>query len=49
MRRSNPEIEARGGTAEIRIRITAATRDKLISLGRKGESYDDIINRLFKD
>jgi len=28
------------------IQLEEATRDKLSSLGRKGESYDDIINRV---
>jgi len=28
------------------IQLEPATRDKLASLGKKGETYDDIINRV---
>jgi len=28
------------------LKVTKATRDRLKALGRKGETYDEIINRL---
>lgn len=28
------------------IQVTFETRDKLVSVGKKNETYDDIINRL---
>jgi len=31
------------------IQLTPATRDKLKELGKKGESYEDIILRLLKN
>lgn len=31
------------------IRIRASTREKLKAIGRKGETYDDIINRLIEE
>jgi len=31
---------------ETTIQISKATREKLSKLGRKGESYDDVINRV---
>ena len=33
----------------INIRIRKSTRDKLKKLGRKGDTYDDIINRLIDE
>jgi len=31
------------------IQLTQSTRDKLKDLGKKGESYEDVILRLIKD
>lgn len=35
--------------AKTSIQLEEETRDKLKSIGKKGESYDTIINRLLKD
>jgi hypothetical protein len=35
--------------AKTSIQIEEETRDKLKDIGKKGESYDTIINRLLKD
>lgn len=34
---------------ETSIRLKAETRDELKKLGRKGETYDDVIKRLISD
>ena len=31
------------------IKVRKETREKLRELGRKGETYDDVINRLMKE
>jgi hypothetical protein len=35
--------------AKTSIQVEEETRDKLKDIGKKGESYDAIINRLLKD
>lgn len=31
------------------IKVTLKTREKLKQLGRKGDTYDDVINRMFAE
>ena len=35
------------GGGIVRIKLTLRTRERLKMLGRKGDSYDDIINAMF--
>lgn len=39
-------MSARGGDAITTIPLRKATRDRLKGLGSKGDTYDDILNRL---
>ena len=39
-------MASKGADAITTIQLRKATRDRLVELGRKGETYDDILNRL---
>ena len=47
--RALPYVQVNGVSEVVKIRVSADTRADLKALGRKGESYDAVIQRLIKE
>ena len=49
MAETTPRGKARAGPERTTVSLAAPTRDRLRSQGRKGETYDDLVNRLLNE